>query len=94
MSNDDDSVESRRVSDASIGTPKKARLIAEIPMQRVDMTAGDGSSRPAVGDIVELDHGFTGPNGESMGIVVCFNDDRSVRWVADIMDSEIELIPQ
>jgi hypothetical protein len=75
-------------------TPPKARLIAEIPVDRVDLIAGDGVSRPVVGDIVELEQGFTGPNGEPMGIVICFNDDRSVRWVADVMDSEIELIPR
>jgi hypothetical protein len=40
----------------------------QIPIERVDFVAGDGTSHPVIGDIVELEHGFTGPNGESMGI--------------------------
>ncbi|QDE38424.1 hypothetical protein FIV34_04015 [Luteibacter pinisoli] len=74
------------------GSPIKARLIAEIPVERVDFASGEGAAWPVIGDIVELDQGFTGPNGQPMGMVVCFNDDRSVRWAADVLDSEIELL--
>ena len=72
--------------------PPKARIVVAIPVERVDMQAGDGKSIPAVGDIVELDQGFTGPNGEAMGIVVCVNNDGSVRWIADALESEFELL--
>jgi hypothetical protein len=68
-------------------------LISNIPLDRVDLTLGDGSSLPAIGDIVQPDQGFTGPNGESMGIVFCINSDGTVKWVADVLDSEIELLP-
>ena len=72
--------------------PKLARIIAAIPIERVDLAAGDGHSLPQVGDIVELDQGFSGPSGEPMGIVSCFNQNRSTRWVADILESEMELL--
>jgi hypothetical protein len=73
------------------GSPTKARLLANIPSERMDETVGDGS-QSNVGDIVELDQGFTGPNGEPMGMVVCYNADRSIRWAGDVLDSEIEVI--
>jgi hypothetical protein len=75
-------------------SPRQARLIAEIPIERVDLTSGDRSSLPAIGDIVDLDQGFTGPNGEPMGTIYCVNSDGSVRWAADAFDSELELVNQ
>jgi hypothetical protein len=57
----------------------------------MDEAAGDGS-QAKIGDIVELDQGFTGPNGEPMGMVVCRNADGSIRWVGDVLDSEIEVL--
>lgn len=71
--------------------PPKARLLVKIPSERVDETVGDGN-QPEVGDIVELDQGFIGPNGESMGMVVCLNADGTVRWAGDVLDSEIEVL--
>lgn len=72
--------------------PPKARLLVAIPAERIDRTMGDGMSQPKAGDIVELDQGFTGPGGEAMGIVHCINADGSIRWVADVLDSELELL--
>jgi hypothetical protein len=72
-------------------SPRKARLLANIPAARVEKTVGDGSA-PNVGDIVELDQGFTGLDGEPMGMVVCYNADRSIRWAGDVLDSEIEVL--
>jgi hypothetical protein len=74
--------------------PPKARLRVAIPQERVDRTQGDGVSLPKAGDIVELDQGFTGLRGESMGIVVCINADGSTRWVADAFESELELLDE
>lgn len=72
--------------------PPKARLLMGIPLKRVDYMA-DPDSQPKAGDIVELDQGYTGANGEAMGIVVCRNDDGSVRWAGDVMDTEVERLP-
>lgn len=93
MTDDDDSAGAQSDLAPSVAKLAKARVIAEIPMDRVDFASGDDAARPAIGDIVELDHGFMGLNGEPMGIVICFNEDRSVRWAADVMDSEIEVLP-
>ena len=71
---------------------KRARLIAVVPAERVDVSGGDGSA-PRVGDIVELDHGFTFPDGRPGGIVVCRAPDGHFKWSADVLDSEIELLP-
>jgi hypothetical protein len=70
----------------------RARITKEIPIARVDLTQGDRQSVPQVGDIVELDQGLTMPTGEPAGIVVCRNQDGSVRWVADVLESEMELV--
>ncbi len=69
----------------------KAQLLTGIPAERVEYAA-DCDSYPKAGDIVELDQGFTGPHGESMGMVVCRNADGGIKWTGDVMDSEIELL--
>ena len=70
---------------------KRARLIAEIPHDRVHDSCGDGST-PIVGDIVELDQGFTFPDGRPGGMVYCMRSDGHIRWGADVYDSEIEVL--
>jgi len=70
-----------------------ARVKATVPRDRVDITLGDGSL-PQVGDIAEVDHIFTAPSGETMFIVICSSSDGSVRWVADMLETEIEAIPR
>lgn len=70
---------------------RRARIIAAVPLERVDLTLGDGST-PQIGDIVVLDHGFTMPDGRPAGIVVCFASDGRVRWVADVLDTELEVL--
>ena len=69
-----------------------ARIVRDIPLERVDLSCGGGKSVPVIGDIVRLDQGFAGPDAEAMGIVCCLNVDGSTRWCADVFDSEIELI--
>lgn len=72
--------------------PPRAVLLESIPSERLDYLI-DADSQPKAGDIAELDQGFTGPNGESMRIVVCRNDDGSIRWAGDVMDSEVKRLP-
>ena len=71
---------------------RRARLIAPLPMARVDTSGGDGST-PQIGDIVDLDHGFAFPDGQAGGLVVCINEHGRIKWSADVLDSEIELLP-
>lgn len=72
---------------------RRARLISALPLERVDSSIGDGST-PQVGDIVELDQGFTFPDGRPGGIVFCVAADGHIKWTADVLDSEIELLRQ
>ncbi|TZF80048.1 hypothetical protein [Cognatilysobacter lacus] len=72
----------------------KARIICAIPLERLHPSAGDGTSAPAIGDIVELDHGFTAPDGRGMGLVYCVGPSGNVRWAADVYDSEIQALPE
>jgi hypothetical protein len=69
---------------------KKARLIVPIPPERVHDSCGDGSV-PKIGDIVELDQGFTFPDGRTGGMVYCIGSDGRIKWGADVYDSEIEV---
>ena len=68
-----------------------ARLIAPIPPERIHDSCGDGSL-PEVGDIVELDQGFTFPGGKPGGMVYCVSPTGQLRWGADVYDSEIEVL--
>ena len=70
----------------------KARLIVVLPPERIDCTTGDGSA-PQIGDVVELDHGMTSSDGRSGGIVVCVGANGEIKWIADVLDSEIEVLP-
>jgi hypothetical protein len=70
---------------------KRARFIAAPPMERVDSSIGDGST-PEVGDIVELDQGFTFPDGRAGGTVFSVTAEGHIKWSADVLDSEIELL--
>ena len=69
----------------------RARIVSAIPAERVDLTLGDRKSLPKIGEVVELDRGFM-LSGERAGVVVCRNPDGSVRWVADVLESEIEAV--
>ncbi len=68
-----------------------ARLIKLIPEYRIYDSCGDGSI-PAIGDIVELDQGFTFPDGKPGGMVYCKTTQGVTKWGADVYESEIELI--
>ena len=65
---------------------KKAPLIAEIPSSR--FSSYDGST-PQVGDVVQLDHGFTFPDGEPGCLVYFVGKDGKYRWGAEVYESEI-----
>ena len=68
---------------------KRARLISVVPPERVHQIDG---GVPAPGDIVELDQGFTFPDGRPGGLVACFNSDGSLKYELEVYESEIEVI--
>jgi len=69
----------------------KAKLINSLPHERVEPGTGDGSL-PKIGDIVDLDQGFTFPNGQAGGMVVCRAPNGHIRWAGHVLESEIELL--
>ena len=70
--------------------PPNARLTSEIEATRCDLAGGDGESLPVVGDLIFVDQAFTGPSGMNEYLVYCQNADGSVRWTADLFDTEFE----
>ena len=64
---------------------KKAKLTASIPPDRFHSLDG---SAPKIGDIVTLDEGFTFP-----AMVACVAPSGETRWEAEVLESEIELLP-
>ena len=70
-----------------------AKVVADVPLERVDTSLGDGSL-PQIGDLAEVDHMYTSDSGEWMHIVVCKALDGRVRWVADLLGSEIVPVPR
>lgn len=71
---------------------RRVRLIVPLPEERIDRTSGDGST-PKVGDIAFPDQGFTFPNGSSGGSIYALTTEGRLKWSADVLDSEIESIP-
>jgi hypothetical protein len=65
---------------------KRAPLIADIPAARVHSKDG---SVPRVGDVVELDQGFTFPDGKPGCLVYCKDHQGKYKWGAEVYESEI-----
>ena len=70
---------------------RTARLITSISPDRIHDACGDGSA-PQVGDLVQLDQGFTFPDGRPGGMAYCVRPDGHIAWGADVYDFEIEVI--
>ncbi len=70
--------------------PPNARLVAQITADRVTLGEGDGPSMPFVGDLVFADQAWAGPDGRNMYLVYCQHPDGSVRWEAELFESELE----
>lgn len=67
-----------------------ARLVAQIAADRVALGKGDGASIPVVGDLVFADQAWAGSDGRNMYLVYCQRPDGSVRWKAELLESELE----
>ena len=66
--------------------PLLAPLTAEIPPSR--FTSLDGT-KPQIGDIVQIDQGFTFPEGEPGCLVYLVAQDGTYRYSAEVYESEI-----
>ena len=66
--------------------PPLAPLIAEIPPSR--FTSPDGT-KPEIGDVVQLDQGFTFPDGEPGCLVYLVREDGQFGYEAMVYESEI-----
>ncbi|WGO99464.1 hypothetical protein QFX18_05235 [Saccharophagus degradans] len=66
----------------------QARLIVDIPSERFDIEGLDGRE-PKVGDIVDLDQGFTGEDGRQMILVYCHDATGKALYQAEVYDTEI-----
>lgn len=65
------------------------RIVAPVPIERVDGSFGDGR-QPTIGDIGVVVHVYPIlPAHEAMFIVECVGDDGSARWLADVKVSEL-----
>ena len=69
--------------------PPNARLVASVPLERLDRTQGDGSL-PQIGDLVWVDHAYTNDDGVTMYIVFCDRPDGQCKWLADLYEHELE----
>ncbi len=81
----------RRVNRILLAT-KKARLLNAIPAERCRLEPGV-SALPKAGDIVLLDQGLTGPDGQPMSLVYGVDENGQNLFEAEAYDSELELLP-
>ncbi len=69
-----------------------ARLVCEIPDERVTLGRGRTARMPLVGDLVFADQGFAGPDGTDMFLTYCQLPDGSTPWSADVYEAELEWV--
>ncbi|MFS1524732.1 hypothetical protein ACL7TT_11550 [Microbulbifer sp. 2304DJ12-6] len=72
-------------------SPPRARLLVELPDERFEVEVPSGR-KPSVGDIVELDQGFTGKNGLPMALVFCPDENGGDLYEAEVYEAEIEVL--
>jgi len=68
----------------------KAKLISDIPKERYRSV--DGLSVPKVGDILELDQGFTSENGSAMVLAYHPTAGGDDSYEIEVYETEIKLI--
>ena len=69
----------------------RAKLLVELPADRYTVLSPNGRP-PLVGDEVELDHGFTSPEGLPMGLVYFAGPDGADQYEARVYESELSPI--
>ncbi|WP_125931882.1 hypothetical protein [Thiosocius teredinicola] len=66
----------------------QARLMAELPANRYSIAGANGRA-PIVGDILELDQGFTSEDGLTMVLAYCRGRNESFIYSAEVYESEL-----
>ncbi len=66
-----------------------ARLLVELPSERYTIPSATGRA-PRVGDVVELDQGFTAPDGRPMGLVYFPAVGPEAVYEAEVYETELE----
>ena len=68
------------------------RVTAQLPEDRVDADFGDAST-PLIGDVGTIVNAYPVPTGqEPVFMVECVSPEGVVRWLADLYQSELELV--
>lgn len=68
------------------------RIVSQLPEGRVDRAFGDGAE-PLTGDVGTVVHMHTVQSGEDPTYLVeCVGPEGGVRWLADVHQSELELV--
>ena len=67
----------------------RARLLVELPPERYRILSSQGRA-PRIGDMVDLDQGFTGPDGLPMGLVYFPGPGGESLYEAEVYESELE----
>lgn len=68
------------------------RVTAQLPEDRVDPAFGDAST-PRIGDLGAIVGAYPVPTGqEPVFMVECVSPEGVVRWLADVYQSELELV--
>ena len=68
--------------------PKRAHLISEIPPDRYTIERPHGRA-PVIGDVLELDQGYTGQDGLPTVLAYCKGDDGIYVYGAEVYESEL-----
>ncbi|MEO1543371.1 MAG: hypothetical protein AAFR75_05045 [Pseudomonadota bacterium] len=66
----------------------RARLLVELPSARFRVKASQGRT-PIVGDVIQLDQGFTSADGVPMVLGYCTTDSGELLYEAEIYESEL-----
>jgi len=68
------------------------RIIRQVPEGRVDPTFAD-SAEPLIGDVGTIVNVYTVQSGQEPAFMVeCVGPDGGVRWLADVFQSQLELV--
>jgi|JI10StandDraft_1071094.scaffolds.fasta_scaffold188662_3 hypothetical protein len=70
--------------------PNRARLVVELPASRYRFLSSQGRA-PRIGDLVDLDQAYTGPDGLPMVITYFSGPSGHTLYEADVYESELEL---
>ncbi|WCE32153.1 hypothetical protein [Vibrio sp. SCSIO 43137] len=69
--------------------PKKAALLVNIPSDRARFISGNRNATPQIGDVVQLDQGFTDESGKAMVLAYKIGEAGDFEWELEVFESEL-----